>query len=77
MIRSVGGGPLQNRGLAGTVSLSRHVEAEARTTPGVCGLRLYMEHDNHRARAAYVKLGMRSSGYEVFEVVFTDPKHRA
>ena len=60
-----------HRGRGVFAALYRHVEAEARATPGVCGLRLYMEHENHRARAAYVKLGMRSPGYEVFEVDFT------
>ncbi len=60
-----------HRGRGVFAALYRHVEAEARANPGVCGLRLYMEHENNRARAAYVKLGMRAPGYEVFEVDFT------
>lgn len=51
-------------------ALYRHVEAEARATPGVCGLRLYMEHSNARARSSYVRLGLRPAGYEVFETDF-------
>jgi hypothetical protein len=30
-----------------------------------------MEHHNERARVAYVKLGMKAAGYEVFETDFT------
>lgn len=54
-------------------ALYREVEAQARANPGICGLRLYMEHHNERARVAYVKLGMKPAGYEVFETDFTRP----
>jgi len=40
-------------------ALYRHVEQLARTTPGVIGLRLYVERDNHGARATYER-SMRS-----------------
>lgn len=52
-------------------ALYRRVEAEAHATPGVCGLRLYMEHHNERARRAYLRLGLRPAGYEVLEADFT------
>ncbi len=51
-------------------ALYAHVEAEARATPGVCGLRLYVENDNARAQATYAALGMRDAHYRVFEAEF-------
>lgn len=50
--------------------LYRHVEALARTTDGVCGLRLYVDDDNERAQAVYAALGMQASHYRFFEVDF-------
>ena len=52
-------------------ALYRAVESEARQDAGVCGIRLYMEHHNDRARAAYLRLGMKPAGYEVLEADFT------
>lgn len=51
-------------------ALYAHVETEARATPGVCGLRLYVENDNARAQATYAALGMVDAHYRVFEVEF-------
>jgi GNAT superfamily N-acetyltransferase len=48
-------------------ALFRHVQALARKQKEVCGLRLYMEQDNHRARRAYEKLGLKQTHYQVFE----------
>lgn len=53
--------------------LYRNLEAEARATEGVCGIRLYMEHANHTARATYLSLGMHPAGYEVLELDFRPP----
>lgn len=61
----------EERGCGVFGALYRAVESEARANPGICGIRLYMEHHNDRARAAYVKLGMKPAGYEVFETDFT------
>lgn len=47
-------------------ALYRHLESLAREDGEVCGLRLYMEHANHKARSAYLRLGLSPSGYEVF-----------
>lgn len=63
----------EERGRGVFAALYRALEAEARSTAGVCGLRLYMEHHNDRARGAYLKLGMKPAGYEVFETDFTLP----
>lgn len=48
-------------------ALYQHVEQLARATPGVCGLRLYVEAHNERAIATYRGLGMQPSGHTVFE----------
>lgn len=44
-----------------------HLSAMAHEDPSVCGLRLYVEKDNHRAMATYERLGMKTSGHVVFE----------
>ena len=48
-------------------ALHRHVEAAARRTPGVCGIRLYVESENAVAQNAYHQLGMVRTGYLMFE----------
>lgn len=49
-------------------ALYRHVAAEAAAQgESVCGLRLYVEHDNLDAQATYASLGMQHSQYELFE----------
>jgi ribosomal protein S18 acetylase RimI-like enzyme len=45
------------------------VEAGARTA-GAVGLRLYVEHENARAQAAYHSLGMRENDYRFYEARF-------
>ncbi len=47
--------------------LYAHVRALTETTPGVCGLRLYVERDNLRAQQTYAALGMRDAAYQIFE----------
>jgi len=51
-------------------ALYDHVLESARAAPDVCGLRLYVHHDNARAAATYAALGMERAPYEVFEVDF-------
>ncbi len=55
-------------------ALYRHVESLARAAGNVCGLRLYVERDNDRARQTYLALGMADPGYRVMEVDFR--RHR-
>jgi ribosomal protein S18 acetylase RimI-like enzyme len=50
--------------------LYRHVLARARAQRDVCGLRLYVERDNHRAQATYRGLGMEETRYRLFEQDF-------
>lgn len=48
-------------------ALYRHLLAAAGATPAVCGLRLYVEHENARAQATYAALGMHDAGYRMLE----------
>jgi GNAT superfamily N-acetyltransferase len=48
--------------------LHKYVEDKARATKDVIGLRLYVEMDNTPARATYERLGMKQTGYEVYEI---------
>ena len=49
-----------------------HAEAErrARATPGVIGMRLYVERENVNAQRTYAMLGMHDSGYRLYECEF-------
>ena len=49
-------------------ALFEHLMRLARSSEGVCGLRLYMHAQNHRARKSYERLGMKHTHYEVFEM---------
>lgn len=48
-------------------SLYRFLEAMAAGDRGVCGFRLYVERDNHRAQRTYSALGMSRTRYLVYE----------
>jgi len=52
-------------------SLYQTVLELAKQDPVVCGLRLYVEQENNRARDIYLSRGMSMAGYEVMEVDFT------
>lgn len=52
-------------------SLEDAVQSEALRHHDVCGLRLYMEPRNHRARETYGRLGWTVAGYELLEKDFT------
>jgi len=49
-------------------ALYDHIDALARNTSGVIGLRLYVEADNVAARRTYEHCGMHDGGYRVMEV---------
>jgi ribosomal protein S18 acetylase RimI-like enzyme len=49
-------------------ALYDHVDALVRSTPGVCGLRLYVESDNLTAQRTYARCGMHDTRYRVMEV---------
>jgi ribosomal protein S18 acetylase RimI-like enzyme len=48
-------------------ALHEHVRALAAAQPDVCGLRLYVEHDNRGAQATYERMGMRAAPYRIYE----------
>jgi ribosomal protein S18 acetylase RimI-like enzyme len=54
-------------------ALYRHIEEAARRDPTACGIRLYVEDANLRAKETYRALGMVRGGYEVYEVDFRAP----
>jgi ribosomal protein S18 acetylase RimI-like enzyme len=43
------------------------VKARAKSTPDVCGFRLYVEKKNRSAMAVYSKLGMVETEYRIYE----------
>ncbi len=51
-------------------ALYHHVESVAAAQASVCGLRLYVERDNARARSTYRSLGMSEPNYLVMEAMF-------
>ena len=51
-------------------ALESRVQAEARSRGDVCGLRLYVERNNHVAQQVYSSLDMHLSHYDLFEIDF-------
>lgn len=51
-------------------ALFEQVNLLAKGRKDVCGLRLYVEAENARAKQIYSRLGMRETEYEVFEIDF-------
>lgn len=47
--------------------LHEHVRALAASTPGVCGLRLYVEVENDIAQRTYRSLGMAEQPYRIYQ----------
>ena len=48
-------------------SLFEYIKCMAENASNVCGLRLYVDRDNHQAKQAYQSLGMARSHYELYE----------
>jgi GNAT superfamily N-acetyltransferase len=51
-------------------ALYKHVESLAKQDGAVCGIRLYVEKANTRAKETYEALGMAMTGYDVMEAIF-------
>ncbi len=51
-------------------ALDSLVRDEARKLQDVCGLRLYVDRDNHVAQAVYAGLDMQHSNYDMYEIDF-------
>ncbi len=56
----------EHRGRGVFRTLLEAIRSAARSTPGVIGLRLYVEAANHRAQQTYRALGLVPEGYEVY-----------
>ncbi len=50
------------------------VQEQAKTQPNICGLRLYVESDNHLAQQVYSQVGLTPAGYRIYEEDFVLPK---
>ena len=51
-------------------AMHNHVVNEARHNPELCGVRLYVDRDNHGAQRTYERLGMSKSHYDMYEIDF-------
>ena len=51
--------------------LHRFVAETGRSRGDVCGIRLYVDRDNARAKATYERLGMTTSRYDFYEQPFS------
>jgi len=51
-------------------ALFDHVHTLAKARADVCGLRLYVDAHNAKARQAYERLGLKKTDYELFEMDF-------
>ncbi len=51
-------------------AMHNHVVRTAETDPGLCGVRLYVDRDNHGAQRTYESLGMSQSHYDMYEIDF-------
>jgi len=60
--------PFRGRGIFR--ALFEQVNALARGRADVCGLRLYVEAGNARAKQVYSRLGMHETEYDIFETDF-------
>ena len=65
--------PDHARGLARAridLAMYREIDARARATSGVIGLRLYVEKENARAQATYAALGMEPAYYSLYQASY-------
>jgi GNAT superfamily N-acetyltransferase len=53
-------------------TLYREVNARARHSEGVIGLRLYVEKENTRAQSTYAALGMEPAYYSLYQTSFVE-----
>ncbi|HEV3004213.1 MAG TPA: GNAT family N-acetyltransferase [Pirellulales bacterium] len=66
-----------SRGRSVFRALFQHIETLAKSTPEVCGLRLYVEQHNAPAIATYGRLGMTPSGHWLYELDWSGAIHGA
>jgi GNAT superfamily N-acetyltransferase len=51
-------------------ALDTYVRTEAQKRGDICGIRLYVDRDNHVAQQVYTSLGMAQSHYDMYELEF-------
>jgi GNAT superfamily N-acetyltransferase len=54
-------------------ALYHFIEEQASANPDICGLRLYVDSHNSRAKTTYHRLGLGETNYELLEVDFRHP----
>ena len=65
-----------HRGAGVFRALYQHLVELARKDGRICGIRLYVDRDNARAREVYTRLGLHLSNYQVMETVYRGPVSR-
>ncbi len=53
-------------------AIFQHIREQAHATPGVVGMRLYVEQNNTAAKETYSRVGLRPSGHTLFEQVWSE-----
>jgi len=66
----------EHRGGGVFKALFEHLARVAREDPRVCGIRLYVDRGNEKAKSVYGRLGMHRSNYGVMETVYRGPESR-
>ena len=51
-------------------AMYEHILVKSKANAQVCGIRLYVERENHRAQTVYQRVGLNQSVYTVFEQDF-------
>ena len=59
-----------SRGQGVYKALYADTQSRAAEAGNVCGIRLYVEHENRRAQQTYERLGMNNTAYYLYEVDF-------
>lgn len=60
----------QHRGCGVFKALHAHIEQLARRHQDVCGVRLYVDAHNTKAKEVYARLGLKATHYELWETDF-------
>jgi GNAT superfamily N-acetyltransferase len=64
----------EHRGGGVFKALFDHLAGVAREDPRICGIRLYVDRGNEKAKSVYGRLGMHRSNYGVMETVYRGPE---
>jgi GNAT superfamily N-acetyltransferase len=67
----------EHRGAGAFRALFDHLAGLAQKDSRICGIRLYVDRSNERARQVYARLGMHLSNYGVMETVYRGPESLA